>query len=64
MTDAVRIGETHEVLIHSKGNKGDGVTKIHGMVVFVPGSKVDNTYTVKITKVLNKFAFAEIKGED
>lgn len=63
MQQAVMEGETHEVLIQSVGAKGDGVTKIEGLVVFVPEAKRDHTYKVKITKVKEKFAFGEIIEE-
>ncbi len=45
----------------SISNRGDsGVAKIEGFVIFVPGTKVDEKVKVKITKVGNGYATAEL----
>lgn len=44
----------------SVGEKGDGMFKVKGLVVFVPGAKQGETYTIKITNVRPKVAFGEI----
>lgn len=53
-------GDIVEVEIDDLGSKGDGIARVEGFVVFVPGGEVDETYDVEITSVGNKFAFAEI----
>ncbi|MFB6180840.1 MAG: TRAM domain-containing protein [Candidatus Nanohalobium sp.] len=53
-------GETVELEIEDLGSKGDGIARVEGFVVFVPGGEVDETYEVEITSVGRKFAFGEI----
>lgn len=53
-------GETVEVDIEDLGSKGDGIARVEGFVVFVPGGEVGESYDVEITSVGRKFAFAEI----
>ncbi len=56
----VEEGETVEVEIEDLGSKGDGIARVEGFVVFVPGGEVGESYDVEITSVGRKFAFAEI----
>lgn len=53
-------GETVEVEIEDLGSKGDGIARVEGFVVFVPGGEVGESYEVEVTSVGRKFAFAEI----
>lgn len=53
-------GEIVELEIEDLGSKGDGIARVEGFVVFVPGGEVDETYDVEITSVGRKFAFGEI----
>lgn len=53
-------GDVVDVDVEDLGSKGDGIARVEGFVVFVPGAEVDTTYEVEITSVGNKFAFAEI----
>lgn len=54
----IRVGEEYTVKIEAIGSKGDGLTRIKGFVVFVPGSKVGEVLKVRIDRVLDKFAVA------
>lgn len=56
----VQVGDVREVRIENIGNGGDGIARIDGYVVFVPGVKVDDVVTIRITKVLRKYGFAEV----
>src|SRR5215203_4236024 len=57
----VKVGEKYDVTIEAISNRGDsGVAKIEGFVIFVPGTKVDEKLKVKITKVGNGYATAEL----
>ena len=56
----VKRGETYEVEITETGSKGDGIARIKGFVVFVPGSKKGDKITVRIKSVANRFAVGEI----
>ena len=56
----VSVGETHEVRISAVGGKGDGIAKVKGFVLFVPGVKKGDYVKIKITKVLANVGFAEV----
>jgi len=56
----IKAGEVHEVKILSVGEKGDGITKVNGFVVFVPETKKGDFVKIKITKVMTKFGFAQV----
>lgn len=53
-------GDTVELEIEDLGSKGDGIARVEGFVVFVPGGEVGEAYDVEITSVGRKFAFGEI----
>ncbi|PSH00659.1 MAG: deoxyribonuclease [Nanohaloarchaea archaeon SW_7_46_7] len=53
-------GDVVELEIEDLGSKGDGIARVEGFVVFVPGGEVDQKYDVEITSVGRKFAFGEI----
>jgi 23S rRNA (uridine2552-2'-O)-methyltransferase len=59
----VKVGEEADVTIDSVGEKGDGVTKIKGFILFVPGTKAGEKVRIKVTKVLRNFGFAEVVGK-
>lgn len=56
----VEEGDIVELEIEDLGSKGDGIARIEGFVIFIPGGEVDETYDVEITSVGSKFAFGEI----
>ena len=56
----VKVGEEVEVTIEAVGTKGDGIAKKEGFVIFVPNTSKGDTVTIRITKVLNNMAFAEV----
>lgn len=60
MQPPVKVGEIHEVSIESVGEKGDGIARVKGFVVFVPSVKKGDCVKVKITRVLAKVGFAEV----
>ncbi len=55
----IKEGEVHSVKIEDSGKQGDGIARIQGFVVFVPGAAKGEEVQVKITKVMRRFAFAE-----
>src|SRR3989344_4501705 len=59
-TAPIKVGDIVEVTIEAVGEKGDGLAKISGFVIFVPGVKQGEKHTVKITRVLRSVAFAEV----
>jgi predicted RNA-binding protein with TRAM domain len=61
-TPPVTAGEEIDVRIESVGEKGDGVAKKQGFVIFVPKAQKDEELHIKITKVLASVAFSENLG--
>ena len=59
-----QVDQEFDVTIESIGQKGDGVAKRNGFIIFVPETKRGETVRVRITKVLEKFAFGEIVSEE
>lgn len=55
----VTAGETYDVTIEGIAKQGDGIAKVDGFVIFVPGTKVGDKVRIKVNKVLRKFAFAD-----
>lgn len=56
----VKEGEMYTGNIESVGGKGDGILRIKGFVVFVPGVEKGDYVKVKVTKVLPKVSFGEL----
>lgn len=61
-TPPVKAGEEIDVRVEAVGEKGDGIVKKNGFVIFVPGVKEGEEIRVRITKVLAKVGFAEKIG--
>ena len=60
----VNVGDELDLKIEAVGEKGDGIAKIKGFVIFVPNTKQGETVKVRITKVLRKVGFGEILGSE
>lgn len=56
----VNVGDTFEVAIDAVGEKGDGIAKVKGFVLFVPKVKKGDYVKIRITKVLKNVGFAEV----
>ena len=52
-----------DVKIEAVGEKGDGIAKKDGFVLFVAGTKQGDEVKIKVTRVLQKVGFAEVVGE-
>lgn len=59
----VNVGDELDVKIEAVGEKGDGIAKKEGFVLFVPNAKEGQEVKIRVTKVLRKVGFAEIVGE-
>ncbi len=59
----VRVGEETDVIIEAVGAKGDGIAKKEGFVIFVPNTRKGDNVRIRITKVLNNMAFAELASQ-
>jgi len=60
----VKVGDELDVKIEAVGEKGDGIAKKNGFVLFVPGVKTGDEVKIKVTKVLRKVGFAERVGSE
>lgn len=63
MSPPVNVGDELDVKIEAVGEKGDGVAKKDGFVLFVPGVKEGENVRIKVTRVLRKVGFAEVIGK-
>lgn len=59
MPKPVKVGDTVDVKIEAEAQKGDGIAKVDGFVVFVRGAKRGDELKVKITEVRARFAIGE-----
>ncbi len=58
----VKEGDELELEIEAVGEKGDGIAKKDGFVLFVPNTKQGDKVKVKVTRVLRRVGFAEVVG--
>ncbi len=59
----VNVGEEYKVKIEDLGRDGDGIARVEGFVIFVPGAKVGEEVKIRISATRRKFAFAELVEE-
>lgn len=59
----VKVGDELDVKIEAVGEKGDGIAKKDGFVLFVPGTKQGDEVRIRVTRVLQKVGFAEVAGK-
>jgi predicted RNA-binding protein with TRAM domain len=59
----VEIGKEYDVEIQETSRRGEGITRIEGLVVFVPNSKPGDKLRIKVTNIGRRFAEAEVIGE-
>ena len=59
----VKVGDEIDVTIEGVGEKGDGIAKKEGFVLFVPGTRQGDNVTIRVTRVLRKVGFADVVGK-
>jgi predicted RNA-binding protein with TRAM domain len=59
----VKSGEEYDVEITDIAAKGDGICKIQGFIIFVPGTSKGERCRIRINEVRNRFAIAQKSGE-
>ncbi|TGC09396.1 deoxyribonuclease [Methanolobus halotolerans] len=59
-TAPVEAGEKYDVTIEDIVREGDGIARVNGFVIFVPGTQVGDEVTIEVTKVMRKFAFGQL----
>ncbi len=56
----VEVGKEYDVTISDTSKRGEGIAKIDGFVIFVPGTRQGQTARVKITQVSERFASGQV----
>lgn len=56
----VEMGKEYEVEITEISNRGDGIARVQGFVIFVAGGKVGQNVKIRITSIGERFAKAEV----
>lgn len=59
----VKVGEELDVRIEAVGEKGDGIARKRGFVLFVPNTQEGDEVRIRVTKVLRKVGFADVIGQ-
>lgn len=62
-TAPVKVGDELDVKIEAVGEKGDGIAKKDGFVLFIPNTNEGDEVKVRVTKVLRRVGFAEVIGK-
>jgi predicted RNA-binding protein with TRAM domain len=60
MKKPVEMDEEYEADIEELSQRGDGIAKIDGFVIFVPNTKQGEHVKFKITRLGNRFAVGEL----
>ena len=55
-----KVDDEFDVTIESVGQKGDGVAKHNGFIIFIPETEKGETVRIRITKVLPKFPLVSL----
>jgi len=55
----VEEGKEYEVEIEDLSRRGDGLAKIEGFIVFIPGTKPGDRVNIRVTQVRDRFAVSE-----
>ena len=62
-TKPVEMEKEYDVEIQETSRRGEGITRIEGLVVFVPNTKPGEKVRIKIIRISRRFAEAEVVGE-
>ncbi|MEM0217185.1 MAG: TRAM domain-containing protein [Candidatus Nezhaarchaeales archaeon] len=56
----VVLGQEYDVEISEMSRRGDGLARIQGFIIFVPGTQKGDKVKVKITKIGRSYAIGEV----
>lgn len=56
----VEVGKEYNVTISDTSRRGEGIAKIDGFVIFVPGTRLGQSTRVRVTRVSDRFASGEV----
>ena len=60
MKKPVEVGKEYNVSISDTSKRGEGIAKVEGFIVFVPGTKVGQNVRIKVTQVSERFASGQV----
>jgi predicted RNA-binding protein with TRAM domain len=56
----VSMGEEYDVEVTEVSRRGDGLARVEGFVLFIPGTKPGQKVKVRVVKMGNRYAIAEV----
>jgi predicted RNA-binding protein with TRAM domain len=56
----VEVGKEYDVSISDTSKRGEGIAKVEGFVVFVPGARQGQNVRVKVTQVSDRYATGQV----
>jgi len=56
----VEVGKEYNVSISDTSRRGEGIARVDGFVVFVPGTRQGQNVRIKITQVTERFASGQV----
>jgi predicted RNA-binding protein with TRAM domain len=56
----VEVGKEYNVSITDTSRRGEGIAKVDGFIVFVPGTKQGQNVRIKVTQVSERFASGQV----
>ncbi|HUK79653.1 MAG TPA: TRAM domain-containing protein [Nitrososphaerales archaeon] len=56
----VEVGKEYNVSISDTSRRGEGIARVEGFVVFVPGTKQGDNVRIKVTQVSERFASGQV----
>jgi predicted RNA-binding protein with TRAM domain len=56
----VEVGKEYDVTISDVSRRGDGIAKLSGFVIFVPGTRQGQAVRIKVTQVGDRYANGQI----
>ena len=59
----VEIGKEYDAKIEETSRRGEGIARIKGLVTFVPNTKPGEQVRIRITRISQRFAEAEVVGK-
>ena len=59
----VELGKEYDVETQEVSRRGEGITRIKGLVTFVPNTKPGDKVKIRITRISRRFAEAEVVSE-
>jgi predicted RNA-binding protein with TRAM domain len=54
----VTVGAEYDAKIEDTAREGDGIARIEGFVIFVPGTQIGDQVKIQIDRVMRRFAIA------